>query len=81
MNKSKAPQNPVIARFTVQGLASQTCRYHVTRVGNLYQVSIHMNGKSVNIGKGMAKKDAMKSASNACDFGSVKVDEYFRVIM
>lgn len=80
MAKIKIPQNPVIARFTVQGLPTQVCRYHVTRVGSMFQVSIHMGGRAVNVGKKMSKADAMRTASDACNFGAIKVEEYFKAV-
>ena len=71
-----------VLRYTVQNTPTKgVVRYHVTRCRGGYQVSLHMAGQSVNIGKPTDKQSAMKYASDCCAFDEVKIEEFFKVAM
>jgi hypothetical protein len=70
---------PEVIRFTVQNTPTKgIARYHVTRCRGGYQVSLHMAGHSVNIGKPTDKQSAMRYASDCCAFDEVRVAEHFK---
>lgn len=69
-------------RYTVQTTETAgIARYHVTRCRGGYQVSLHMAGKYVNIGKPMDKTTAMEYARSCCGFDAVKIESYFKAAM
>lgn len=70
-------RNEVI-RYTVQTTKTPgVARYHVTRCRGGYQVSLHMAGVAVNIGKPVDKLSAMRYASDCCAFDEVRIEEHF----
>lgn len=69
-------------RYTVQTTKTPgIARYHVTRCRGGYQVSLHMAGQAVNIGKPTDKVSAMRYASDCCAFDEVKIESYFKAVM
>ena len=69
-------------RYTVENTPTPgIAKYHVTRVRGGYQLSLHMAGKHVNIGKPTNKVAAMNEAREACGFGEHRVEEYFKAAM